>query len=122
MLRITLSAGRTWIRVRNAIFRKFCPLRNPFLWLFNPIGNLGSSDHSVSVSLFTCLYLVLHASSTETKQELVVDFQGMDWHVYMLWGKEATFNETFVVSKQSKFSVTIWGHPKGILTVLLMKG
>lgn len=33
----------------------------------------------------------------------------------MLWRKEATFNETFVAWSKSKFSVTIWGRPKGIL-------
>lgn len=52
-----------------------------FYGFFHIIGNPDSSDHSVSVSVFTFLYLILHASSTETKQDLVVDFQGKDWHV-----------------------------------------
>lgn len=62
-------------------FEKFFHYVTLFYGFIHLIGNLGSSDHSVSVSVFTCLYLVLHASSTETKQDLVVDIQGKDWHV-----------------------------------------
>lgn len=110
MPRLTSFVDRIGICVRNAILRTFYPICNPFLRLFfYLIGNPGSSDHSVSVSVFTCLYLILHASSTETKQELVVDFHGKDWHVEMLWRKDATYNETFVVLKQVK----LFGHDLG---------
>lgn len=87
-------------------FENFIQYVTLFHGFFHLIGNPGSSDHSVSVSVFTCLYLILYASSTETKQELVVDFHGKDWHVEMLWRKDATFNETFVVLEQVK----IFGH------------
>lgn len=77
--------------------------------LFGLIGDLSSSDHPFPIGVLTCLYLLPYARSTETKQELIVDFHRKDWHVEMLWGKDAAFNETFVVFKMVK----IFGHDLG---------
>lgn len=48
-------------------FENFIQYVTLFYGIFHLTGNPSSCDHSVSVSVITCLYLILHASSTETK-------------------------------------------------------
>ena len=76
MLRPILFLSRTAICDRNATLRKPYPLHNLFLRYFYLVSYPGSSDHSFPVGVLTRLYLFLHARSTETKQELIVIFEG----------------------------------------------
>lgn len=110
MLRPTLSVDRSVICDQNARLRILCLGCTLSLLPFYLIGHPGSSDHSFPIGVLTSLYLFLHAHSAETKQELVVDFRGKEWHVQMLWGKDAAFNESFVVLKQ----IEIFGHDLGL--------
>lgn len=59
--------------------------------------------------MLTGLNLFLDACSTETKKQLIVHFQGKDWHVLMPRRKDAAFNETFVILKKVK----IFGNDLG---------
>lgn len=48
---------------------------------FYLIGDPGTSDHPFPIGVLTGLNLFLHARSTETKKQFIVDFQGKVWHV-----------------------------------------
>lgn len=76
---------------------------------FYLIGDPGTSDHPFPIGVLTGLNLFLHARSTETKKQLIVDFQGKDWHILMPRRKDAAFNETFVILKKVK----IFGNDLG---------
>lgn len=77
--------------------------RIPFLWLFfHLIGDPGSSDGPFPIGVFACLNLFLHASSTETKKQLNIDFQGKDRHILMLRGRDAALNEIIIILKKIK--------------------
>lgn len=76
------------------------------------IGDQGTSDHPLLIGVLTGLNLFLHARSTETKKQLIVDLQGKDWHVLVPRRKDAAFNETFVILKKVKIFGTIFGVTK----------
>lgn len=80
-----------------------------FYGFFYLIGDPGTSDHTFPIGVLTGLNLFLHARSTETKKQLIVDFQGKDWHVLMPRRKDEAFNETFVILKKVK----IFGNDLG---------